>query len=390
MTEKDRIAIVSAVRTPIGRFGGSLKDIPVIDLGALVATECMRRVGIAPQEIERVVVGQNIQLTPRGNPARPVLLKAGIPITSNDYAINMNCASGLRAMTCLAQDILLDDVSVGLAVGMENMSQTPYLLEKARWGYRLGDGQLVDFLANYILGDAGPMAENVAEKYAIRREEQDDFAYQSQVKAIAALDAGLFDADIVPVLIPQKKGAPIEFRVDEHPRRDIRRESLASLKTAFKEGGTVTAGNSSGINDGAASLMLMKESEAIRRGLKPRGFLKAWAAAGVEPGLFGIGPVPATQKALKRAGLSQSEIGLMEINEAFASPVLAVIKELGLDPARVNVNGGAIALGHPVGATGLVLVIKLLAEMERRGISYGLVTMCVGNGQGMSVILERE
>ncbi|MCL4559458.1 MAG: thiolase family protein [Chloroflexi bacterium] len=390
MAGRERIAIISAVRTPIGRFGGTLKDLSAIELGALAAAEVVRRGGLGLEEIERVVAGENIQLTPRGNPARSVLLKAGIPNTSDDYTINMNCASGLRAMTSLAQDILMGDVHIGLAVGMENMSQTPYLLEGARWGYRIGDGALVDFLANYILGDAGPMAEAVAAKYGVTRQEQDEFAYFSQMKALAAIDAGKFAADILPVQVSQRKGPPLEFTTDEHPRRETTRESLARLKPAFRSDGTVTAGNSSGINDGAAALLLMSESEAGRRGLKPRGYLNAWAAAGVEPGLFGIGPVPATQKLLARTGMTLGDIGLVEINEAFASSTLAVIKELRLDPDRVNVNGGAISLGHPVGATGLILVIKMLAEMERRRVHYGLVTMCVGNGQGMSVILERE
>ncbi len=389
MDNSERIAIVSAVRTPIGRFGGTLMGVSAIDLGAQVAAEAIKRANLAPEAIQRLVAGENIQVTPRGNPARPVLLKAGIPNSSSDYTINMNCASGLRAMTCLAQDIMTGDVRAGLAVGMENMSQTPYLLEGARWGYRLGDAPLVDFLANYILGDAGPMAENVAARYGIRREEQDEFACRSQMKAIAAIDAGIFAADILPVSVPQKKGVAVDFRVDEHPRRDVTRESLARLRPAFREGGTVTAGNSSGINDGAAALVLMAEEEARARGLAVRGFLKAWASAGVDPDYFGIGPVPSTQKALQKAGLRTNELALIEINEAFASSTLAVIKDLELDPERVNVNGGAIALGHPVGATGLILVVKILAEMERRDARYGLVTMCVGNGQGMSVILER-
>jgi acetyl-CoA C-acetyltransferase len=385
----ERIAIVSAVRTPIGRFGGALKDVSAIDLGAMVGVEAVRRASLAPQDIERVVVGENIQLTPRGNPARPVLLKAGIPVSSSDYSINMNCASGLRALTCLAQDILIGDVRVGLAVGMENMSQTPYLMEGARWGYRLGDGHLVDFLANYILGDAGPMAENVAARYGIQRQDQDEFAYQSQMKAIDAIDAGRFNRDILPVQVAQKKGPPVEFAEDEHIRRDTTLESLGRLKSAFRPEGTVTAGNSSGINDGAAALVVMTESEAKARGLAVRGCLTSWASAGVDPDYFGIGPIPATRKALDKAGLSLDQIGLIEINEAFASSTLAVIKELEIDPQIVNINGGAIALGHPVGATGLILVVKILAEMGRRNVRCGLVTMCVGNGQGMSLILER-
>jgi acetyl-CoA C-acetyltransferase len=317
-----------------------------------------------------------------------VLLKAGIPCSRDDYSINMNCASGLRAITCLAQDIQLGDIKIGLAVGMENMSQTPYLLENARWGYHLGNGKLIDFLADYILGDAGPMAENVAKKYGISREEQDKFAFESQQKAIAAIDSRKFEADIVPVLVPQNKGNTIEFKVDEHPRRDTSLERLSMLKPAFLEDGSVTAGNSSGINDGAAALVMMTERQARQLDFNPIGYIKGWSSAGVEPGLFGMGPVPATKKVLEKTGLKLDDIKLIEINEAFASSTLAVMKELSLDPSIVNVNGGAIALGHPVGATGLILIIKILAEMNRREIHYGLVTMCVGNGQGMSIVLE--
>jgi acetyl-CoA C-acetyltransferase len=385
---EERIAIVSMVRTAIGRFGGMLKDISAIDLGTLVAVEAINRAKLLPKDIDRVVIGENIQLTPRGNPARQVLLKAGIPNSRDDYSINMNCASGLRAITCLAQDIHLGDIKIGLATGIENMSQTPYLLENARWGYHLGNRQLVDFLADYILGDAGPMAEKVAKKYVISREEQDQFAFESQQKAISAIDSGKFEADIIPVPVPQNKGKMIDFKIDEHPRRDTSLERLSTLKPAFVEGGSVTAGNSSGINDGAAALILMTESQSRQMDITPIGYIKGWASAGVEPELFGIGPVPATKKVLKKTGLKLDEIKLVEINEAFASSTLAVMKELSLDPSIVNVNGGAIALGHPVGATGVILIIKILAEMNRRKSQYGLVTMCVGNGQGMSVVLE--
>jgi acetyl-CoA C-acetyltransferase len=384
----DRIAIMSVARTAIGRFGGSLKDVSAIQLGAIVAREAIARAELKPQDIERVVAGQNMHVTPRGNPARPVLLEAGIPVASDDYTINMNCSSSLRAMACLAQDILCEDVEVGLVVGMENMSQAPYLLEGARWGWKLGNVPAVDFLADYILGDAGPMAEKVAEKHGITRIEQDAFAFESQQRALAAVDAGKFLADIVTVEIPLPKGATTHFNVDEHVRRDGALDKLSKLRPAFKEGGTVTAGNASGINDGAAAAVLMSESKAKALGLKPKGYLKAWAAAGVEPNLFGLGPVPATRKLLHRLGMNVDDLGLIEINEAFASSTIAVIRELNLDDAVVNVNGGAIALGHPVGATGLMLVSKLLGEMGRRGVGQGLVTMCVGNGQGMSMVLE--
>jgi len=388
--DHDRVAIISAARTAIGTFGGSLKGVSAIDLGIVAAKEAIRRSRITSQDIQRVVAGQNIQVTPRGNPARPVLLGAGIPVASDDYSINMNCSSGLRAMSCLGQDLLLGDVRIGLAVGMENMSRTPYLLEGSRWGFRLGNAQATDFLADYILGDAGPMAENVAQKYNISRAAQDEFAYGSQMKAIAAIDAGRFKDDIVPVEIPQRKAPSLIFEVDEHPRRDTSREKLAKLAPAFKSGGSVTAGNSSGINDGAAAVVMTMESTAREMGLEPRAFLRSWAAAGVEPGLFGIGPGPATRKALAKAGISLQDVALIEVNEALASSTIAVIQDLELNPEKVNVNGGAIALGHPVGATGLIMLIKLLGELERRKARYGLVTMCVGNGQGMTVVIERE
>jgi acetyl-CoA C-acetyltransferase len=387
--ENNRIAVVSAARTAIGKFGGSLKDISAIQLGTIAAKEAIRRADLEPKDIERVIAGENMQVSPRGNPARPVLLNAGIPFSSDDYSINMNCVSSLRGITCLAQDLLFGDVSIGLVVGMENMSQTPYLLEGLRWGTKLGTTQAIDFLSDYILGDAGPMAEKVAELFQVSRQDQDCFAYESQMKAVAAVDGGKFKADIVPVELPQRKGNPIYFEVDEHIRRDSSLERLGKLPPAFKPGGTVTAGNSSGINDGAAAVVLMLESHAMELGLKPRAFLKGWASAGVDPSLFGIGPVPATQKVLKRLGMRPADLKLAEINEAFASSTIAAIRELDLDPGIVNVNGGAIAHGHPVGATGIILLMKLIGEMERRDVDCGMVSMCVGNGQGMSIIIER-
>jgi acetyl-CoA C-acetyltransferase len=316
-----------------------------------------------------------------------VLVLAGLDKGADDYSVNMNCSSGLRALTALTQDVLLGDVEIGVAVGMENMSRTPYLLEGARFGYRLGNGVAIDFLADYILGDAGPMAEKVAREYEISREAQDEWAAESQRRALAAIDAGLFDDDIVPVEVRQKSEV-VSFARDEHPRGDSTVEKLARLRAAFDPEGTVTAGNSSGINDGAAAMLVMKESRAQADGVAPSGFIRGWAAAGVEPMLFGVGPVPAVGKLLERTGVGIEEIALVELNEAFASSTVAVVRELGLDPETVNVNGGAIALGHPVGATGLVLVVKILSELKRRGARYGLVTMCVGNGQGMAVLVE--
>jgi acetyl-CoA C-acetyltransferase len=384
-----RVAVLSATRTAIGRFGGSLRDVPALDLGARVVTAGISRSGVPVEDIERVVLGQNMQVTRGGNPARHVLLRAGLPVRADDYSINMNCASGLRAMTSLASDILLGDVDNGVAVGTENMSAAPYLLEGARFGYRLGSGALIDFLADYILGDAGPMAEAVAKRYRVSRSEQDHFAASSQAKAAEAIKSGHFRDQIVPVEI-KAKGGPRLVEADEHPRPEVTVESLSKLAPAFDPEGTVTAGNSSGINDGAAAAVLMSEESACSSGLVPLGFIRSWAAAGVEPGLFGIGPVPAVAKLLERADLKLSDVGLVELNEAFASSTLAVINELGLEQELVNVSGGAIALGHPVGATGIVLATKLLFEMRRRGAQRGLVTMCVGSGQGMAVLFELE
>jgi acetyl-CoA C-acetyltransferase len=388
MIDADPVVIVGGARTPIGRYGGSLSTVEAIDLGAHALRSALARAHIEPTMVERVVAGENIQVTRRGNPARQVLLRAGIPVTSDDYAINMNCASGLRAMTTLASDLLLGDVTVGAAVGMENMSKTPYLLEGARWGYRLGNATAVDFLSDYILGDAGPMAEAVAERCGIDRARQDSWSFRSQQRATAAIAANTFADDIEPVDVTGPKGTT-KVSVDEHPRPETTLDKLASLKPAFREGGSVTAGNSSGINDGAAAVVLMRSSSADRLRLEARGVIAGWAAAGVEPGLFGLGPVPATRRLLERTGLTVSDLDVIEINEAFASSTLAVIDELGFDEDRVNVHGGAIALGHPVGATGIILVLKALAEMERRDLRRGLVTMCVGNGQGMSLLLER-
>jgi acetyl-CoA C-acetyltransferase len=376
------------VRTAIGKFGGSLQEISALDLGAEVVKGCLARAGAEPAQVQRVVLGENIQVTRGGNPARHVLLRAGIPVEADDYSINMNCSSGLRAITSLSQDLLRDDVEVGVAAGTESMSNTPYLLEKARRGYRLGNGVLIDFLADYVLGDAGPMAEKVAADYRISREDQDRWAVESQRRALEAIDAGWFADAIVPIDIAKKGAVPNWFSVDEHPRRGVTLEALAKLKPAFDPQGTVTAGNSSGINDGAAAFLLCTETVARDRGYAVDGYVTGWASAGVEPTLFGTGPIPAVRKLLQRASLDVADIDLIELNEAFASSTLAVIRELKLDEAKVNVNGGAIALGHPVGATGLVLVLKLLHELRRRGLRRGVVTMCVGSGQGMAVLLE--
>lgn len=383
----EKIAITSAVRTATGKFGGSLKDISPIDLAALVINESIKRAGLQPKSINRVVLGENIQVTRGGNPARRAHIAAGLPIEIDDYTMNMNCASGLRAIISAGQDILLGEIDVAVAGGMENMSQTPYFLEGARFGYRLGNNTAIDYLSDYILGDAGPMAENVAAKYKISREKQDQWAFTSQQRAAKAIAEGKFVEEILPVMVPGKK--PFEFKVDEHPRPDTTLEKLAALKPAFKKDGTVTAGNSSGINDGAAAVTVMTEKKAKELGCKPLGFIEAWASVGVEPDLFGIGPIPAVRKLLAKTGFKLSDVALIELNEAFAAPVVATIEELHLDPNKVNVNGGAIALGHPVGATGVILVIKALNELRRLDQKYAIVTMCIGSGQGIAVLVSR-
>lgn len=379
------VVIVSLARTPIGKFGGALKDISAIDLGAHVVREAVRRAGLEPGQVDRVVFGQNMQINRGGNPARRIHLAAGLPVEVDDYTVNMNCASGLRAVAMAVQDIRSGDAEVVVAGGTENMSRTPYLLEGARFGYRLGNATVVDFLADYILGDAGPMAENVAARYGISRERQDAWALTSHQRAVAAWEAGRFAEEVVPVPLP---GGQV-FARDEHMRPDTSMEKLSRLRPAFRPDGTVTAGNASGINDGAAAVVLMRASRAAALGCRPLAVVRGWASAGVEPDYFGMGPVPATQKLLGRLGMSLADIDLVELNEAFASSTLAVMDVLGLDPERTNVNGGAIALGHPVGATGVVLLIKVIQELRRRQGRYGLVTMCIGSGQGMSLLVQR-
>lgn len=383
----DEVAIVSMARTAVGRFGGALRGEEPVELAAKVVRDVIARAGLEPEQVDRVVFGENIQMNRGGNPARRISIAAKLPDEVDAYTINMNCASGLRAIAAAAQDVMLGEADLIVAGGVETMSRTPYILEDARYGYRLGNGVLADFLADHILGDAGPMAEKVARTYGIGREEQDAFALESQRRAVAAIDAGRFAPDIMPVEVHERKERRV-FDVDEHPRRDTSAESLARLRPVFQADGTVTAGNASGINDGAAAMVVTSLAEANRRGLRPLAVVRSWASAGVAPDMFGIGPVPATRKLLKKTGLSLGDMELVEINEAFASSTIAVMRDLELDPARVNVNGGAIALGHPVGATGVILVIKLVRELLRRGGHRGLVTMCIGSGQGMSMLLE--
>ena len=389
------IVIASAVRTPVGSFGGTLKDVSAADLGATAIKAAIERAGIKPEEVDEVFMGCILQAGLGQGVARQASVKAGIPVEVPATTINMLCGSGLRTVSMAVQTIIAGDNDVVVAGGTENMSEAPYLVPKARWGHKMGDGKLIDPMVYDALTDAfhqyhmGVTAENVAEKYGITREEQDQFAVESQNKAERAIAEGRFKEEIVPVEIPQRKGASIIFDTDEYPKAGATIEKLSKLKPAFKKDGTVTAGNASGINDGAAALVIMSKEKAEALGVKPLATIVAYGNAGVEPSIMGIGPVPATQKALNKAGMTIDEIDLIEANEAFAAQSLAVGKELKWDAAKVNVNGGAIALGHPVGASGARILVTLLYEMMKRDLKYGLATLCIGGGMGTAVIVKR-
>ncbi|MBN1292197.1 MAG: acetyl-CoA C-acetyltransferase [Candidatus Latescibacteria bacterium] len=388
--------IVSGVRTPVGKFGGSLKDISAIELGSIVIAEALRRAGIPPHKVDEVIMGNVLQAGQGMNPVRQASLMAGIPVEVPAMTINKVCGSGLKAVNLAAQAIRAGDAEIVVAGGMENMSQAPFLLKDARWGYRLGNNSLVDGLIIDGLWEKmydyhmGITAENLAGKYSITREEQDQVALSSQQKAARAQRDGLFIQEIVPVSLTQKRREPILFDSDEHLRPDTTLEKLAALKPAFKDDGTVTAGNSSGINDGAAVLVLVSERKAKDMGISSTMVrVTTYGSAGVDPAFMGLGPVSATQKALSKANINLDDIDLIETNEAFAAQYIAVTKELGWDEDKVNVNGGAIALGHPIGATGAILMVKLLFEMQRRQCNRGLVTLCIGGGQGITSVVER-
>ncbi len=391
-----KVAVVQALRTPVGSFGGSLKKTPAVDLGALVIKEVLERAGVAPEEVDEVILGNVLQAGLGQNPARQAALKAGLPITVPALTINKVCASGLKSIMLGVQAILAGDAEVVLTGGMENMSMAPYALDAARWGMRMGDSQAVDTMIKDGLWCAfndyhmGITAENVAADFGVTREDQDALAVTSQTRAIEAIDAGYFKEEIVPIIIPQRKGEAIVFDTDEFPRRGITLEGLSKLRAVFKKGGTVTAGNASGINDGAACILLMSLDKAEKLGLKPLVIIKSYASAGVDPRIMGTGPIPASRKALQKAGLSVADLDLIESNEAFAAQAVFVARELGFDMAKVNVNGGAIALGHPIGASGARIFVTLLHEMLRRKVRYGLATLCVGGGQGAAVIVEKE
>jgi acetyl-CoA C-acetyltransferase len=389
-----KAVIVGAVRTAVGKYGGTLVEVSATEQGALVIAEALRRSGLEGRQVDEVLMGNVLQAGLGQNPARQAAVKAGIPYEVPAATINKVCGSGLKTVGLAAQLIAAGEADVIVAGGMENMSAAPYLIEKARWGYRMGDGKLVDSMIRDGLwcafGDVhmGVTAENVAARYGVSREDQDRFSAESQQKAIAAIDTGKFKEEIVPVAIPQKKGEPVQFAVDEFPRRGTTMEELAKLKPAFKKEGTVTAGNASGINDGAAAVVVMSAAKASELGLKPLFAIKAFAVAGVDPAYMGMGPVSASRKALAKAGLSIADLDLIEANEAFAAQAVAVCRELALPAEKVNVNGGAVALGHPIGASGARILVTLLYELKRRGGRYGLATLCIGGGQGAAMIVE--
>lgn len=387
--------IVSAARTAIGSFNGALATTSAIDLGATVIHAALERAQLDPQRVDEVIMGNVLQAGLGQNPARQALLKSGLSETVCGFTVNKVCGSGLKSVALAAQAIQAGQAQALVAGGMENMSLAPYLLDaKARWGYRLGDGQLSDVILRDGLLCAthgyhmGITAENVAREYGISREMQDELALLSQQKAVAAINSGAFQAEIVPVNVTSRKKT-IVFERDEFPKADSTAEGLAALRPAFDKAGTVTAGNTSGINDGAAALVVMEESAALAAGLKPLARIKGYASGGVAPALMGMGPVPATQKALQYCGLQLSDIDLIEANEAFAAQFLAVGKTLGFDPEKVNVNGGAIALGHPIGASGARILVTLLHALSARDKTLGLATLCIGGGQGIAMIVER-
>ena len=389
------VVIVSGVRTAVGKFGGSLTDIPAYELGALVIKEAVNRAGIKLEEVDEVIFGNVLTSGLGQNPARQSSMRAGIPKEVPAFTINKVCASGLKAVAVAAQTIKAGDNEIVVAGGQENMSAVPYGIPKARWGYRMGNGELIDLMIydglwekfnNYHMGMT---AENIAEKYGISRKEQDDFACESENKSEKAIKAGLFKEEIVPVIIPQKKGDPKVFDTDEFPTLGTTAEGLAKLKPAFKNGGTVTAGNASGINDGAAALVVMSKEKAEAMKKKPLATIVSYASAGVDPAYMGTGPIPAVKKALDKAGLSVKDIDYWELNEAFASQAICCIKELSIDPGKVNHNGGAISLGHPVGASGARILVTLLYQMKRIDAKLGVASLCIGGGLGHAFVVRR-
>ncbi len=392
------VVICEPLRTAIGAFGGTLKDIPATELGATVVKAILQRTGLDTAAVDDCIMGNILGAGQGMNPSRQVALKAGLKVETPAITINRVCGSGVQSLVLAAQAVKAQDAAVVVAGGIENMSRAPFYLTKARYGYRMAmptdeltDGMVFDGLwdifNNYHMGVT---AENLAEQYNISREEQDEFAYKSQMKAKAAMEAGKFKDEIVPVFVPQRRADPIEFDTDEHPRPDVTLERLASMRPVFKVGGTVTAGNASGINDGASAMIVADEDKAAELGLKPMAYIRSYAVAGVEPSIMGIGPVPAMQKALDKAGLTIDDIDVVELNEAFAAQSLAVLRDFPIPEEKLNPNGGAIALGHPIGASGAILTTKLIRELHRRPkAKYGLVSLCIGGGMGIAMVVEK-
>ncbi|WP_028060740.1 acetyl-CoA C-acetyltransferase [Candidatus Solirubrobacter pratensis] len=390
----EEAVIVSAVRTPVGAFGGQFRDVPATELGRHAVKAAIERAGITPEQVDEVLLGCVLQAGLGQNPARQVALAAGIPKEAPATTINMLCGSGLKSVALASQIIRAGDAEIIVAGGMESMSQAPYLLPSGRFGARMGDVRLIDSMIHDGLTDAfdavhmGVTAENIAERFGVSREEQDVFAADSQQKAERALESGLFRREIVPVEVEEKRGVRL-VDADEAPRPGTTTETLARLRPAFlREGGSVTAGNSSGINDGAASVVVMSARRASELMLEPLGSVESHASVGVEPAIMGIGPVPAVRVALARADLSLADVDLFELNEAFAAQSLAVIRELGIDPERINPNGGAIAMGHPIGASGGRILVTLLHEMRRRNAGRGVAALCIGGGQGQATVIR--
>lgn len=392
MTE---VVIVAAVRTPIGSFGGSLKDISTVELGSLVIKNAIERAGLEPEQVDEVIMGNVLGAGLGQNVARQMSVHAGVPVTVPAFTINKVCGSGLKAVQLAVQAVLCGDAEVVVAGGAENMSQAPYILPNQRWGSRIGNATVVDTMLRDGLTDGfedyhmGITAENVAEQYGITREDQDSFALQSQKRAVAAVESGRFKEEIIPVEIPQRRGEPLVFDTDEFPRKDVSLEGLSKLRPAFQKDGSVTAGNSSGINDGAAAVVVMSAEKAKELGVPVLATIKSYASAGLDPKVMGCGPIYASRKALEKAGLTVADLDLVESNEAFAAQACAVAKELNLDLEKVNVNGGAISLGHPIGASGCRILVTLLHEMQKRDAKRGLVTLCIGGGMGTALIVER-
>lgn len=387
------VAVVSAVRTAVGTFGGSLRDVPAVDLGSIAIKAALERAHLAPEEVEEVLMGCVLQGGLGQSVARQAAIKAGIPAEIPSTTVNKVCGSGLKTIAAAATAIRAGEADIIVAGGTENMSATAYALQGARWGLRMGDARTVDMMikdglwcafGNYHMGIT---AENIAERFGFTREMQDEFSLGSQEKAQAAIESGRFKDEIVPVAVPQRKGDPKIFEVDEHPRKTSL-EALAGLRPAFKKDGTVTAGNASGINDSAAAVVVMSLEKAEEKGLEPMAFIRSYASAGVDPAIMGTGPVPASRKALQKAGWTVNDLDLVEANEAFATQALYVLRELEFDPDIVNVNGGAIALGHPIGASGARIFVTLLYEMKKRSARRGLATLCIGGGQGIACTVE--